>query len=156
MDKEKFEALKLKAIEKLKNESDTEPKYPYALFGVECGDGWKRLYLPITKYIENYNNEHEDKKIEILQIKEKFGGLRYYCNFYTEELREMIDKAEEESFNVCEICGKHIDKPIIVNHWIYAECRECYEKCTQEMKNTFEKFSNKIKDNKEHCENSTN
>lgn len=124
----KFLELKEKLLEEMKNKPKEDPKEPYELFGVECGEGWKHLYQPITDFITEYNKTHEDSPIKICQIKEKFGGLRYYVNNYVDGLREMIDKAEEESYHTCEICGKHIDKPIIKNHWIYAECEECYNK----------------------------
>ena len=126
MDKEEFLKIKEKLAEKIKNEN-VEPKYPYELFGVECGKGWKHLYQPITDFIMEYNKEHEDNPIIIHQIKEKFGGLRYYVSNYIDGLAEMIDKAEDESYNTCEICGKHIDEPIIEHHWIYPQCKECFE-----------------------------
>ena len=65
---------------------DFEPKWPYELFGIECGEGWKHLYQPIIDYIEKYNNSHTDK-IEIHQIKEKFGTLSFYTSKKTDELR---------------------------------------------------------------------
>lgn len=108
--------------------SDEKPKWPYELFGIECGDGWKQLYQPIIDYIDEYNKTHNDKPIEIHQIKEKFGGLCFYTNFKTDELRSMIEDAEWKSHHICENCGKHIDKPITNNHWIYALCEDCYNK----------------------------
>lgn len=106
--------------------NDYNPQWPFELFGIECESGWKKLYEPIIEYIVEYNKTHEDNPIKIHQIKEKFGGLRFYTNYYTEELDRMIDKAEDESYNVCEICGKHIDQPIVKHHWIYPFCKECF------------------------------
>ena len=101
----------------------------YELFGIECGDGWKPLYQPIIDYINEYNKDKKGlDRMEIHQIKEKFGGLRVYLNFYDETVRNMIAKAEEDSFHICENCGKHIDEPIINKYyWIYPLCKECYE-----------------------------
>jgi len=54
-------------------------------------------------------NEHT--KIKVLQIKEKFGGLRVYVDLteMPEDKRELIHKAiadaEERSFRTCEQCG---------------------------------------------------
>lgn len=103
---------------------------PYELFGIECGDGWKKLYQPVIEAVKKYNQEHpfDSVLMAIDQIKEKFGGLRIYLNFYTDEIRDMIAKAEEESYHTCELCGKHIDKPIVKNHWIYPMCEECFNK----------------------------
>ena len=131
--KEKFlkmleEYKKKREEERKANPEKFKRKWSYELFGVECGKGWESLYKPLMEYIEEYNHTHTDKPIEIHQVKEKFGGLRFYTNFTDEKLREMIRKAEEKSFNTCEICGKYIDKPIVENHWIYPQCEECHTK----------------------------
>lgn len=121
-------------------------KWPYELFGVECGEGWKSLYQPITDYINEYNKGKKDEyKIEIHQIKEKFGGLRYYVNFTDEKLRNMIREAEAKSYNTCEVCGKYIEKPINENHWIYAECQECHDKWKKDRQKAMdENYEKKI------------
>jgi hypothetical protein len=43
---------------------------------------------------------------EILQVKEKFGGLRIYVNHADDAIRQRIEAAEQESFHTCEICGQ--------------------------------------------------
>jgi hypothetical protein len=42
---------------------------------------------------------------EICQVKEKFGGLRFYINGGTTEIFNRISEAEELSFNTCEVTG---------------------------------------------------
>ena len=46
-------------------------------WGMECGDGWFQL---IDKLCEDIVNIIDDKTIDVtaLQVKEKFGGLRFY------------------------------------------------------------------------------
>jgi hypothetical protein len=39
------------------------------------------------------------------QVKEKFGGLRFYTNGYTDEVSGMIRMAESMSYRTCEVCG---------------------------------------------------
>ena len=39
------------------------------------------------------------------QVKEKFGGLRFYTNGYTDEVGGMIRMAESMSYRTCEVCG---------------------------------------------------
>lgn len=108
-----------------------QPKTPFELFHVECEDGWKSLIQPMFDYIENYNKDkNADKKIIVHQVKEKFGSLRFYTNFYTEELLEMIRNAEQESFHVCEFCGSKEN----VGHtcgWITTLCKDCAKKLAQ-------------------------
>jgi hypothetical protein len=40
------------------------------------------------------------------QVKEKFGGLRFYINAGSDEIHERIIQAEKESYKVCEKCGE--------------------------------------------------
>lgn len=98
----------------------------FDLFGAECGEGWKCLYEPIIEWIKNYNiNKAKEQQIEIHQIKEKFGGLRFYCNFYTDELKEMIRKAEQESFRTCEFCGTKENVGHTISGWYKTYCEKC-------------------------------
>jgi len=43
--------------------------------------------------------------VGIIQVKEKWGGLRIYTDYYDSHLEEVIMKVGEESFTVCEVCG---------------------------------------------------
>jgi len=129
--------------------NDNESKEPYELFGIECGEGWKKLYQPIIDYIEEYNKgKEEDDKIEIYQIKEKFGTLSCYVSEKTDELRKMIEDAEAQSYHTCEICGKHINKQIVEHHWIYPMCRECYDGMKERQEQAMEEIAMKIKEKK--------
>jgi hypothetical protein len=38
-------------------------------------------------------------------VKEKFGGLRFYTNGYTDVINGMISMAESMSYRTCEVCG---------------------------------------------------
>lgn len=51
-----------------------------------------------------YSSELE-KLPELAQVKEKFGGLRFYVDGASEELRAQIALAEMLSFRICEVCG---------------------------------------------------
>ena len=96
-----------------------EPKSPIELFGVECGHGWARLIEPIVAAAR-------DNNIEILQIKEKFGGLRVYLGTAPDWLHDMCNLMEDLSYHVCEDCGK----PGIIRDggWVRTLCEECYGK----------------------------
>ena len=108
-----------------------EVKTCYRLFGVECGEGWYSLIKPIIDYIEEYNKDKsDDDKIVIMQIKEKFGGLRIYTNFHTNELYDMINHAENESYNICEMCGSREDMGQTTG-WITSICRTCVGKIAE-------------------------
>ena len=116
---------------KPRSEAYPKPQEPFELFGVECGKGWDELIQPIFAWIEKYNKEHEDNPIIIEQVKEKFGGLRFYVSYEPDELSRMIRKAEGDSYGICETCGSKID----VGHtygWIQTICRKCIQKQVNE------------------------
>lgn len=116
-------------------ENNNRPLEPYELFGIECGEGWYKLLQPIFDYIEEYNKDkvNDDEKLIPLQIKEKFGGLRVYMNFYTDELNKLIEDAEDEAYNTCEICGSKEDIGQTTG-WITTMCRECVKKMAKKSK----------------------
>lgn len=69
-------------------------------------------------------------KYRISQIKEKFGGLRWYDNGFPadgyDEYNAWLDRYEKLSYDTCIRCGKlatHITKG-----WIEPLCNECDKK----------------------------
>lgn len=77
-------------------------KYPNALAnvycGMDCGKGWLPIVEPLIAMCEA-------KGAQVHQIKEKFGGLRFYVGGLDDELRDAINAAESLSFKTCERCG---------------------------------------------------
>jgi hypothetical protein len=64
------------------------------------GDGWLPLVRDlVTKlYLSGWNKQ-------LAQVKEKFGGLRFYTGALTTEQHQMIRDAENLSYATCEKCG---------------------------------------------------
>jgi hypothetical protein len=87
------------------------------------GEGWH----PLIKELEEKLNAI-DPNYELLQVKEKFGGLRYYANtFVTErEAQELfhllIAEAEEASFHICEVCGEPGEQYSSKHGWLKTLC----------------------------------
>ena len=55
----------------------------YKKYGCQCGDGWFELIQELCQRITNmYKFEGIDIDIEILQVKEKFGKLRFYYRHF--------------------------------------------------------------------------
>jgi hypothetical protein len=61
----------------------------------------------------------------ICQAKEKFGGLRFYINEGTDEMFELIDKAERDSFNICEDCGGNGKNGKVTSFYFKTLCDDC-------------------------------
>ena len=69
-------------------------------------------------------------KYRITQIKEKFGGLRWYDNGSPRELYEIINKYENISFHTCICCGK--PAKYITSGWICPYCEDCISESGKE------------------------
>jgi len=104
-----------------KIESSSTPQQPFDLFGIEVGFGWYGLILPIINAIRVYNEQHPRDPIDITQIKEKFGTLRFYTSSIPDHISGMIQKAEEESKYICELCGAR-GKLTEFNGWYITLC----------------------------------
>ena len=91
----------LKSIGGLENGfyTDKPPIDSYMFFCVR--DGWIPL---VQNLIEEAVEAGWDK--QICQVKEKFGGLRFYINSASDEVFEIIRKYESLSYKTCEVCGE--------------------------------------------------
>jgi hypothetical protein len=66
-----------------------------------CGKGWEDL---IHKLVLDLIALGWDK--QVMQSKEKFGGLRFYIGGATDAVHNRVAQAEEESFTICQQCGQ--------------------------------------------------
>lgn len=80
-------------------------------------NGWDPLIQLARNYIQ------DDSKI--LQIKEKFGGLRIYTGEVSIETLEFIDLLEKLSFNICQECGAPAETRWDDSGWIRTLCDDC-------------------------------
>lgn len=63
---------------------------------------------------------------EILQIKEKYGTLRFYITQRDEPLLARIGAAREHSAEVCEVCGKGGELRTAAAGWYATRCDSCW------------------------------
>lgn len=64
------------------------------------GPGWARLIDEVFDVHENLNCA-----VNIIQVKEKWGGLRIYTDYGNSKLDAIIKIVEADSFTICEECG---------------------------------------------------
>jgi hypothetical protein len=100
--------------------SDREPIMNAGFF--ECNSGWYQL---IKDLIVDLIELGWDK--QICQVKEKFGGLRFYIYEGSDEMHARISKAENQSYEICEVTGKPGQLRTDLG-WIETLCDEEYEK----------------------------
>ena len=114
------------------DEVDPESRYTYTELDA-LPSGWVRAFgrmivNEINILLEKANYVH---KYRILQLKEKYGQMRWYDNGVPKEIhedfRQVIDKYTYLSENICAICGKP-DVKMTDTGWVYPLCKRCYEK----------------------------
>lgn len=77
--------------------------YP-TMGGFGCRDGWYDILFDLSVDIGWLALDLT--KFEVVQVKEKFGGLRFYVSHGTKEIEAAIREAEAISYKTCEWCGK--------------------------------------------------
>lgn len=75
---------------------------------------------------------------QIIEIKEKYGELRVYANWYIPRVDAIITKYEDMSRRTCIECGKPATKVLI--GWISPYCDECATKISNENFLSIDKF----------------
>lgn len=80
-------------------------------------DGWFRLLMDLSIALDAL-----DEDIDVKQVKEKFGTLRFYVGAVSQEAHNLIDAAEELSEVTCEVCGEPGE--LRGGGWISALCDE--------------------------------
>ncbi len=105
-------------------------KYPKILNGtligkcINCDDGWFHLIDHLCTDIQEHNDSHPDlPQVQAFQIKQKFGGLRFYACGGDQYIWDSITAAEGRSTSICEICGDRGD----INYtkgWVKCLCKE--------------------------------
>jgi hypothetical protein len=98
---------------------------------MDCGDGWFDLLRDLTKKLEQYAKAYYEKYgreqsclMYPIQIKEKYGTLRFYMSCETDETYAMIEQTEHVSAITCERCGKP-GKLRCENGWYEVRCGCC-------------------------------
>jgi hypothetical protein len=107
-------------------------------WGFACGDGWYQIIHDLCSVIKNhiwnlnnsidYTNKKEGKEephvnCQAVQVKEKFGTLRFYTNYDDEYIAGAIHMAEHVSERTCEVCGKAGELKDI-HGWLSTTCDE--------------------------------
>jgi len=94
-------ALSEKHIEVFLSSNFGKQENGESFIGFGIGPGWSDIAWDLHKKLLK-----EDPDYVIYQVKEKFGGLRYYVGIMTEQGYEYIQEAEELSLQTCEECGR--------------------------------------------------
>ena len=97
-------------------------------WGFECGDGWFDIVNNLSKKIAEIA-----PNVEAVQVKEKFGGLRFYINGGNDDVYTLINNAEDLSYKTCEDCGS-VENVTQTRGWIHTLCQLCLIEYEQNKK----------------------
>lgn len=136
------------AYPKLFRDRHGDPAKTCMVWGFDVGDGWYSLIESICKYLmadvnrlkarieaqyysEEDRNKFRQQLVEaeknipvVVQVKEKFGGLRFYVRGATENQFDYINFAENFSYRICEECGTTHDVMTYNCGWIKSLCSQ--------------------------------
>lgn len=105
------------------------------------GPGWNVMVHPLLLLADRYG-------LSVSQVKEKFGGLRFYWGgvvkekdenendtaLLTENYRKMVEGAESLSYHICEDCGLPGKNGYHGGWWIRTLCPICSAKLRSKSK----------------------
>lgn len=122
MDKELSEKL-IKKYPTVFRQIYGDPRETCMAWGICTGNGWYDILDELCAVLE-------ENGIVAAQIKEKFGGLRFYTGGVPSEKWDIVEaairKAESASYKTCENCGKPGE--LRGGGWARVKCDDC-ENC---------------------------
>ena len=124
-------------------------KYAHLISKKNCGldisPGWYDIVERLFEILEASGF----KDIRVQQIKEKFGGLRFYYEGGDRGLYDKIEKVESQAYQTCDICSAEGEVTNSESGWRITRCKEhartAWPEITAKDWSTLDKARNKIK-----------
>jgi len=122
-------------------EKEMQEKFPKMFTepcgGFCCGEGWWPILKSLCGQIQHQidwkaKQGHHVPQVVVTQIKEKFGGLRFYYDGGNEYIDGLVSMAESWADHTCETCGKPATKK--TTGYIKTVCDKHYEEFNQYKK----------------------
>lgn len=100
-------------------------------WGISCDDGWYKIIDTLCDWLTTMK-KFTGAQVEATQVKEKFGGLRFYYSIrncrvndmHFPVIKEMISFIELYSEQVCEMCGQSGELSGSSSGWHKTLCEE--------------------------------
>jgi hypothetical protein len=94
-------------------------------WGISCGDGWYNILDQLCHNIQSHTDWQNRETVKVSQVvasqvKEKFGGLRFYYNGGDDYIHGLTTMAESMSEVTCETCG--CPGRSRGSGWVYTAC----------------------------------
>jgi hypothetical protein len=103
---------------------------------LSISEHWLPVIDKLLGVIKQRRSKLKKEPLQILQCKDKFGGLRLYCISTDETEDKWIKVAENRCKRICQLCGtnKNVTQEQI-RSWVWTVCPTCAAKRRQEIKN---------------------
>ena len=101
-----LDALLCQRYPQLFQHRHAEPQTCAMSWGLQCGDGWFDLIDILCESLQQETEHGDAPQAVAMQVKQKWGRLRFSVESATERQQAMIDLAEALSARLCEQCGK--------------------------------------------------
>ncbi len=75
-------------------------------WGFTCDDGWFDLIDELSAQLQAAADTGRIAQPVAMQVKQKFGALRFYVRAGNAEIHELARRATEKSLVTCEVCGR--------------------------------------------------
>jgi len=156
MDEEKFDKYMCETYPVQFSERKLPMSQTCMCWGFCIGKGWYSILDELCS-----SNEVIAKltgiKVIFGQIKEKFGGARFYYSLDAKDskldkeetsivcrtLEDLISTKEELADYTCAECGDRRDKMIVCGGWVYDVCPKCFKKMYPERIEALERWQKK-------------
>jgi hypothetical protein len=89
--------------------------------------GWRPMIWRLSDKLEAliaFMDCPADELPYCVQVKEKYGTLRFYMSTSTQEMDALIESAQDESGMTCEICG--MMGKTRYGGWVSTLCDDCF------------------------------
>ncbi len=144
--KEDFDKLLCEKYPKIFRDRHAPMTETCMCWGFDIGDGWYQVIDSLCNQIQHHVDWKQEQKekygrgdgcqqVVATQVKEKFGGLRFYYEGGDPVVDGMVRMAESWAANTCEECGK--PGTMRTGGWIRTLCDEHEAERQAKMKERF-------------------
>jgi len=145
MSEEEFDKYMCKTYPIMFKERNLPKNQTCMCWGLNIGKGWQWILADLCEKLEFISGK-SGINVVFKQIKEKFGGARFYYGYETEKgksksknspsdvkywgdiIENTISHSEELCDYYCAECGEQKDDIITLGGWCYDTCEKCLEK----------------------------
>ena len=124
--KEELDSLLVNKYPKIFRDRNADMRTTAMCWGFDHGNGWFTLLDKLCSHIQWHIDQSKGKVPQVIatQVKEKYGGLRFYFYGGDDYIDGSVSLAESLSYKICEDCGstKNVTQ---TEGWILTLCEEC-------------------------------